>query len=64
MLHCKKCKGRMFVDRAYSAPNHMEIFCVCCGNRKFYHNFTKEDKDAQWILMMEKRRADIYITSL
>jgi hypothetical protein len=54
----------MFVDRAYSAINHIEVFCVCCGNRKFYHNFSNEDKDAQWILMVEKRRANIYITSL
>jgi hypothetical protein len=54
----------MFVDRAYSARNHIEIFCVCCGHRVFFHNFSKEDGMAQWILLMEKKRASIYATSL
>jgi hypothetical protein len=54
----------MFVDRAYNAINHIEIFCVCCGHRKFYHNFGQNDKDAQWLLMMEKKKALASISPL
>lgn len=63
-MFCKRCRGRMFVDRAYNALNHIEIFCVCCGYRKFFHNFGLEDKEAQWLLLMEKIKAKITISSL
>jgi len=64
MLKCQKCKGRVFVDRAFNALNHIETFCVVCGNRKFYHNFTEKDIEAQWLLKMEQMRAEISISSL
>lgn len=64
MLKCKKCKGRLFVDRAYTALNHIETFCIKCGNRNFYHNFTEEDKEAQWLLKIEQMRAATSISSL
>jgi hypothetical protein len=33
MLHCKKCKGRVFVDRIYSQDIRVELFCIMCGKR-------------------------------
>lgn len=33
MLNCKKCKGRVFVDRIYSQNLRVELFCVMCGKR-------------------------------
>ena len=33
MLKCKKCKGRVFVDRVYSQNLRIELFCVLCGKR-------------------------------
>ena len=54
----------MFVDRSYNAQNHLETFCIICGTRKFYHNFSKEDIEAQWLLKMEQMRAGTSISSL
>lgn len=64
MIKCKKCCGRMFVDRVYNSMNHIEIFCINCGTRKFYHNSFKDDKDALWILAMEIKRAKQTISKL
>jgi len=33
MLNCKKCKGRVFVDRIYSQNLRIELFCILCGKR-------------------------------
>jgi hypothetical protein len=30
---CKKCHGRIFVDRIFSERSHVELFCVICGKR-------------------------------
>lgn len=54
----------MFVDRAYNAINHMEVFCVVCGNRRFHHNFDQENKEARWLLAMEKARSMVTISHL
>jgi predicted nucleic acid-binding Zn-ribbon protein len=62
MLRCKKCRGRVFVDRTFNADNHIEIFCIVCGSRKFYHNFSEGDKEAQWLMKMEKARAKLSIS--
>ena len=64
MQKCGKCKGRMFVDRMYSAPNHLEIFCIMCGSRKFYRNFTEKDTEAIWLAKMESQRAKQSISPL
>jgi 5-methylcytosine-specific restriction endonuclease McrA len=63
MILCKKCKGRMFIDRQYSSTDHMEIYCVRCGSRKFFHP-PKESQEGQWLLVREKFRAKSTITSL
>ena len=33
MMTCKKCSGRVFVDRVFSQKLHMELFCILCGRR-------------------------------
>ena len=33
MMTCKKCNGRVFVDRVFSQKLHMELFCIMCGKR-------------------------------
>lgn len=33
MMNCKKCKGRVFVDRVYSQNLRVELFCILCGKR-------------------------------
>lgn len=51
---CKKCKGKMFVDRVHSAYDHLEIFCINCGARKMYHPPSKHGNFALWLEQMEK----------
>ncbi len=33
MMSCKKCNGRVFIDRVFSQKLHIELFCVMCGKR-------------------------------
>lgn len=33
MLTCKRCSGRVFIDRVFSQKLHIELFCVLCGKR-------------------------------
>jgi len=63
MLNCKRCSGRIFIDRQYTTTGHIEIFCVMCGFRKFYHPPT-ESQEGKWLLLKEKSRAKNTITSL
>ena len=63
MLKCKKCKGRMFVDRQYSSIDHLEIFCISCGSRRFLRP-PAESEEGRWLLQIEKLRAKTTITSL
>lgn len=63
MLKCKKCNGRVFVDRQYTSTDHIETFCVMCGHREFYHPPT-QSQEGKWLLQKEKSRAKSTITSL
>lgn len=63
MLKCKRCKGRVFVDRQYTAIDHVETSCIVCGDRVFYHP-PLETSEGQWILQKEKSRAKHTITNL
>lgn len=52
-LTCGKCSGRMFVDRAYSSKDHLEIFCMTCGKREIFDHITKFGERVKWIMAME-----------
>jgi len=32
-MWCKKCSGRVFVDRVFSQKLHTELYCIMCGKR-------------------------------
>jgi hypothetical protein len=53
----------MFVDRIHSNIDHLETYCVKCGNRKFYHP-PSESAEGKWLLQKEKFRAKHIITNL
>ncbi len=53
----------MFVDRQYTTVDHMEMFCIVCGVRDFFHP-PSESERGRWILQKEKLRAKNTITSL
>ena len=56
MLKCKKCKGKVFVDRVHSSDDHLEIFFINCGFRKMFHPPSKFGKSIQWLEKAEKDR--------
>ena len=53
----------MFVDRQYTSVDHLEIFCISCGSRRFFHPPSSSSEGA-WILQKEKLRAKRTITPL
>jgi RNase P subunit RPR2 len=63
MLKCNKCNSRVFIDRQYTTYDHVETFCVSCGDRKFYHP-AQNSKEGRWLLQKELLMAKATITSL
>jgi len=51
-MTCKKCSGRIFVDRMFEQNLRIELFCIMCGKRWFI----KKDSSgfAQWLAKKEK----------
>ena len=50
MLNCKKCAGRVFVDRVYSQDLRVELFCILCGKRWMIRI---ENRFAKWVAKKE-----------
>jgi len=63
MINCLRCKGKVFVDRIHSNSDHIETYCITCGNRKFYHP-PSDSVEGKWLLLKEKSRAKHTITNL
>jgi hypothetical protein len=63
MFFCKKCGGKLFVDRQYTSIQHIETYCLQCGNRKFFHP-PMESREGKWLLEKELLRAKLTITIL
>lgn len=63
MLNCKKCNGRVFIDRTYSSPMHLETYCILCGTRNFY-NPPQSTSEGLWLLKRELSRVKATISSL
>ena len=51
-ISCKKCNGRVAVDRMYSQHLRVELFCIACGKRWI----VKKDSNrfALWVAELEK----------
>jgi hypothetical protein len=62
-MTCKKCKGRVLLDRQYSNLMHMETYCISCGLRSFFHP-PRESEQGRWLLAKELSRAKLTITKL
>lgn len=63
MLKCHRCNGKVFVDRQYTTSEHLETYCIRCGNRFFYHP-PSSTKEGRWILQQESLKAKSTIASL
>ena len=62
-MTCKKCKGRVLLDRQYTSLMHMETYCIACGLRSFFHP-PRESEQGRWLLAKELSRAKLTITKL
>lgn len=63
MIFCRKCSGRLFVDRQYTSSQHLETYCIRCGTRNFFHP-PQQSEEGRWLLAKESLRAKLTITSL
>jgi hypothetical protein len=63
MTNCKKCSGRLFIDRQYSGIQHIETYCILCGSRNFFHP-PGESEEGRWLLAKELSRAKHTITKM
>lgn len=52
-MECYKCKGKVFVDRAFTDNKDIETYCILCGDRKFISRSTEFGK---WLEKMEVRQ--------
>lgn len=60
-MKCKRCRGRVFVDRVYSQQLRVELFCIMCGKRWMI----KKDGNrfGLWLEEAEKSLLNGYYTS-
>jgi hypothetical protein len=61
MLKCKKCKGRVFVDRVYSQNLRVELFCIMCGKRWMVK---KDNRFGAWVAKKEEQVQHAYGISI
>lgn len=57
-MKCKKCGGRMFLERMFSENKNFETSCIVCGAREF---IDKGSDLGRWLDKKEKahRRASV-----
>lgn len=55
MLWCKKCGGRIFVDRTYSQGTHVELGCLQCGKGWMLNK--EKSALARWIARLETQKS-------
>lgn len=53
----------MFLDRQYSSTTHLEVYCLYCGSRRFFHP-PSESKEGTWLLKKEIQRAKATMSPL
>jgi hypothetical protein len=61
-MSCRKCEGRVFVDRVFSQKLHMELFCIMCGKRWMVNKDT--NAFGKWLEQKDREYAkDLSISS-
>lgn len=50
---CKKCSGKILVDRTFTDNRNIEVYCIMCGVRKFV---SKNGKFGKWLTKQEESR--------
>lgn len=52
-MKCRKCNGRVFLDRVFSDNKNFETSCILCGDRVF---ISKDTEIGQWLKTKESER--------
>lgn len=52
-MKCRKCNGRVFLDRIFSDNKNFETSCILCGDRRF---ISKDTEVGRWLEKMERLR--------
>ena len=60
-MHCKRCGGRVFIDRVFSQKLHMELFCIMCGRRWMISKYM--NKFGLWLEAIDNEHAKNYSIS-
>ena len=34
-MKCRRCRGRVFLDRVFTDNKNFEMYCILCGAREF-----------------------------
>jgi hypothetical protein len=51
---CKRCNGRVLVDRVFTTETHVELFCFACGKRWSLSHPLNLGAFALWLWKKEK----------
>ena len=60
-MYCKKCNGRVFIDRVFSQKLHIELFCIACGKRWMLNKET--NALGRWLDRQEDQLKNFTISS-
>jgi len=55
MLWCKKCNGRVLIDRTYSQGAHVELSCLQCGKNWMLNK--EKSALARWLVRLETAKS-------
>ena len=61
MMSCKKCNGRVLIDRVFSQKLHTELFCIMCGKRWMLNKNT--NALGKWLEQIENQHAKSFSIS-
>ena len=60
-MTCKKCGGRVFIDRLLSEKKHVELACLKCGKRWMLSK--QRNPLARYLLAKERLREDAIVSA-
>ena len=52
-MNCRRCTGRVFLDRTFSDNKNYELYCILCGDRQFV---SKDTELGKWLDKKERER--------
>jgi hypothetical protein len=54
MMTHKKCKGSVYIDRVFSSPLRLDLFCLRCGSRWFIQR--SKGAFGPWLSQIESQK--------